>query len=516
MALTLLALSHIGARTPLMGWSSWNTYRVNISDSLILKQARALHSLRLDTLGYRYINIDDGFFGGRDADGNLLFHPRRFPHGLRPVADSIHALGLRAGIYSDAGRNTCGNFWDNDTIARGVGLLGHEEADCRLLFDSIGFDFIKIDFCGGDAFQNSEHLSLDPATRYRAIRAAAGSGVAINACRWNYPGTWVSEVAQSWRISPDISCSWQSVSEIIRQNLYLSAYADGHGFNDMDMLEVGRSLSPEEEHTHFAIWCIMSSPLLIGCDLTKLPPRTLSLISNPELIAVNQDSLGLQAYVADRHGAGYILVKDLGERNGLSRAVALYNPSDSPLTMTLNFSGIDLDGNVALRDLTARRDEGCFRNSATFTIEPRGTRLFKAVGEQRLERRLYEAETAFLTAYQEIYNPVFTGTAYYAADTLASGGVAVTNLGARPDNDLVWRHIYIPQGGKRTLTIHFSSPEKRQVFVSVNGGAGRLIDVDAGRSEATLECEMRAGDNTVRLYNDRHRAPDVDCLTTGL
>ena len=156
-----------------MGWSSWNTYRVNISDSLILCQAEALVGFGLDTVGYRYVNIDDGYFGGRDlASGELKFHPVRFPVGLKPVVDGIHALGLKAGIYSDAGRSTCGSFWDNDTIALNVGLYGHESRDCRLFFKDLGFDFIKIDFCGGDAKQNGEHLSLDPRKQYGIIRDA--------------------------------------------------------------------------------------------------------------------------------------------------------------------------------------------------------------------------------------------------------------------------------------------------------------------------------------------------------
>lgn len=144
------------AEAPIMGWSSWNTYRVNISDSLIMVQAEAMKGLGLDTLGYKYINIDDGYFGGRDRkSGQLKIHSQRFPKGLKPVVDYIHSLGLKAGIYSDAGKNTCGNFWDNDTIAECVGLYGHERGDCDFLFKKLGFDFIKVDFCGGDSAQTS-------------------------------------------------------------------------------------------------------------------------------------------------------------------------------------------------------------------------------------------------------------------------------------------------------------------------------------------------------------------------
>lgn len=172
-AATLLAsvLAAPASDGPTMGWSSWNTYRVNICDSLIMRQADAMVANGLKDAGYRYINIDDGYFGGRDSHGTLLIHPVRFPRGLKPVVDHIHALGLKAGIYSDAGRNTCGNYYDNDSIARGVGMYGHDREDAEFFFTTTGFDFIKVDFCGGDAPQNSERLSLDERERYTAIAA---------------------------------------------------------------------------------------------------------------------------------------------------------------------------------------------------------------------------------------------------------------------------------------------------------------------------------------------------------
>ena len=156
----LSALTVAADETPIMGWSSWNTYRVNISENIIKLQARTMHEKGLDKAGYRYINIDDGYFGGRDANGNLKIHPERFPNGLKPVVDYIHSFGFKAGIYSDAGRNTCGSYWDQDKAGIGVGLYGHDQQDADYFFKETGFDFIKVDFCGGDAGQNSERLSL--------------------------------------------------------------------------------------------------------------------------------------------------------------------------------------------------------------------------------------------------------------------------------------------------------------------------------------------------------------------
>ena len=141
---------------PLMGWSSWNTYGFQISEQLIMSQTSAMVNKGLKNVGYKYINIDDGFFGGRDSEGNLLIHPTRFPNGMKKVVDFIHSRGLKAGIYSDAGKNTCASFHGGDKIGEGVGLYGHDQEDIDLYFKDLGFDFIKVDFCGGDPVHNNE------------------------------------------------------------------------------------------------------------------------------------------------------------------------------------------------------------------------------------------------------------------------------------------------------------------------------------------------------------------------
>ena len=226
---------------PIMGWSSWNTYRININEQLIKKQADAIIDRGLKTVGYRYINIDDGFFGWRDESGILHTHPKRFPNGLENIVKYIHDKGLKAGIYSDAGSNTCGSIWDNDPNGIGVGLYGHEKQDADLFFNKWGVDFIKIDYCGA-----GQELALDEQKRYTEI----------------------------YRAFNDITPEWASIKHIINKNLYLSAYARNGHYNDMDMLEIGRGLKPEEEEVHFGMWCIMSSPLLIGCDLTTIPDKS--------------------------------------------------------------------------------------------------------------------------------------------------------------------------------------------------------------------------------------------------
>ena len=361
MALALagsLTLQAQEKELPTMGWSSWNTFALNISDSIIMRQADVMASTPLKDAGYRYINIDDGYFGGRDAKtGQLLIHPVRFPRGLKGVVDHIHGLGLKAGIYSDAGANTCGNYYGGDTIAHDVGLYRHDQQDCDFFFKELDFDFIKVDYCGADVPQNRQRYCLDPKERYTAIHEAMAKtgkkGLRLNVCRWDYPGTWVHDVATSWRMSVDINCSWPSVRGIIDQSLYLSAYGYDGRYNDMDMLEVGRTLTAEEDKTHFGMWCIMASPLLIGCDMSTLTPEAMALLCNKELIALNQDPLMLQAYVAkhDLQNGTYVFVKDIETLEGTTRAVALYNPTDETQTVSIDYADIQQEGVTQVRDL---------------------------------------------------------------------------------------------------------------------------------------------------------------------
>lgn len=503
---------------PVMGWSSWNTYRVNISDSLIMRQASAMRNSPLFDAGYRYVNIDDGYFGGRDsATGRLRIHPVRFPGGMRPVVEHIHSLGLKAGIYSDAGTSTCGYFYDQDSIASNVGLNGHETEDCEFFFNDLGFDFIKVDFCGGSSWQNPDMTALDPETSYCRIRKAMDAtgrkDLRMNVCRWDYPGTWVDKVGASWRISHDISCSWNSVKDIIEQNLYLSAFA-GDGYNDMDMLEVGRTLTPEEDRTHFAMWCIMASPLLIGCDLTTVRPETMQLLTNADLIAINQDRLGKQAYVADMQGGTYVLVKDVVEANGSERAVALYNPEDAPKSIVLRFRDVDLGGKIELRDLMSQKDMGIFTDSIVVTVPAHGVKIYRGKAQKRLERRVYEAETAYLTAYQELYNPFASGSPFREKDERCSGGIRISNLGSSPRNDLQWREVYSEEGGDYMAEFRVVSDLESYFLVSVNGGKAQKIKV--GKSgdlqSVSIDVRLRPGNNIIRLVNDRGPMPSIDSM----
>ncbi len=348
-------------QTPLMGWASWNHFHVNISEDIIKAQADVMVSSGMQDAGYTYVNIDDGFFGGRDSQGTILPHPKRFPNGLKAVADYIHSKGLKAGIYSDAGINTCASYWDQDTIGVGMGLYGHDRQDLTLMLAHWGYDFIKIDWCGG------QWLGLDEQTRYTEIAnliKAIKPGTVYNICRWEFPGAWATSIADSWRISGDIQNNFQSILHIIDLNADLWKYASPGHYNDMDMLQVGRGMSYEEDKAHFSMWCMMNSPLLAGNDLRTMSSQTLEILTNTEVIAVNQDPLGYQARRLIDNGELEVWGKPLISTMSGQVAVALLNRTETiqSIEFKLEDVGIDAGKGYNYMDLwtkqmyTAQRD----------------------------------------------------------------------------------------------------------------------------------------------------------------
>ena len=524
IAMSCLAATTLMAQTPLgptMGWSSWNTYELDINESLICRQADAMVDKGLKDVGFDHINIDDGFYAGRDKQtGELIIHPDRFPNGLKPVADYVHSKGLKAGIYSDAGANSCSHFWGNDPNGEGIGFYGHDQHDADYYFVKCGFDFIKIDFCGGDGPQNKMNLVLDPEERYtaidKAIKTTGRTDVRMNVCRWDYPGSWVSNVAFSWRTTHDIRDAWWSVRGILAENLYLSAYSSKGHYNDMDMLEVGRSMTNEEDKTHFGMWCIMNSPLLIGCDLTTIKPATLSLLKNTELIALNQDTLYQQAYIVGLVNGCHLLVKDLERLNGKKRAFAIYNPNDNDKRVAVSFADLCLGGTVSLRDVFARRDLGEFTGQYEVNVPAHGTRIYVAEAVQRLERVRYEAETGFINAYQELKNNQAEKTGIYSADNNCSSGFKAEWLGQSEQNALQWNNVYAKKGGKRTLTIGFLTEGERQLTVSVNGKTVKTLSAKGqgwGRvSTVSIPIKLKKGNNIIRLSNPTDWMPNIDYI----
>lgn len=511
-----------GVKPPLMGWSSWNAYMVDISDSIITHQADLMVEKGLKEAGYRYVNIDDGFFGYRDERGYMVPHPERFPkgpEGMRALVDHIHSLGLKAGIYSDAGDNTCGSSYNHDLNGLGAGLYGHDVVDAERYFNEWDFDFIKLDYCGG------QNLKLDPEVRYREIRrvidSVATRHIRINVCRWNFPGTWVNGIGDSWRISADIRPVWKSIKYIVGKNLYLSAYAGNGNYNDMDMLAVGYNIKPSpfweeglglsytEEEAHFGIWCIMSSPLLLGCDIEYIPEETMKIITNPELIAINQDRLGLQAHVVQHVGETYVFAKDILEKWGNTRAVALYNPADTSMRFTLTPEEIEMTGTLTVRDLNLNADLGeC--SSIEMTLPPHSAKILKVSGE-RIEPTLYEAEWGYCPDFTAIKG---TGVKYVPMEGTSGRAVAM-NLGGSESNCLEWRDVHSIAGGEYELSVTLQDcDENAGLRLSVNGEEKEMVSCGAGKNgfhTLNFPARLRKGKNCVRIWSETP-LPAVDKL----
>ena len=374
-------------KTPIMGWASWNCFRTNITEEGLKAQIDALKTTELDKYGYTYFNIDDGFFGGRDKDGVLQFHKERFPNGIKVIADYAHKNGLNAGIYSDGGDKTCGYYYDNEgDNGINVGLYNHEEQDLTMYLEDFGFDFIKVDWCGG------LRLGLDEKEQYTKIskiiddiRKRTGRCIVFNICRWHFPGEWAADIADSWRTGADITPDFNSVINQIDNIKPLRKFCSPSHVNDLDMMQLGNGLSNEKEKTHFAMWCMMSTPLVIGCDLTKISDSTLEILKNEELIAINQDKACRQAYVIkeirDKTETllGEIWVKELyadGEK-----AVAFLNRSGNALDMELSLPEAGMNGKIlSIRNLCEHCDMEITEN-ISITVNPHGTTVFRIKSE---------------------------------------------------------------------------------------------------------------------------------------
>lgn len=337
------------APRPQMGFNNWNSThcRPEFNETMIRGIADRLVSLGLRDIGYTYLNLDDCWAEpDRDSEGNLVVNRQRFPGGLKKLADYIHARGLRFGLYSSAGAFTCQKREEGGF----PGALDHEMQDAALLA-SLGVDYLKYDNCN--------HGVLDARERYRRMATAlhrSGRAIFYSVCEWGENRSWLWAAdpdidANSWRTTGDIEDSFQSMLRIYHENVVLDAYARPGHWNDPDMLEIGNGgMSRGEYRTHFSLWAIMAAPLLIGTDLRKIDAAALAILSNREVIAIDQDELGRQGRrIRDRVDA-QVIVKPLQDG---SLAVALFNPSDHPSTITVETTELGLlaAGHYAVRDL---------------------------------------------------------------------------------------------------------------------------------------------------------------------
>jgi alpha-galactosidase len=340
------------ALTPPMGWNSWNTFQTHIDEKLIEGMADAMVSSGMRDAGYVYIVLDDGWDEReRDADGNLVGDLHRFPNGMKALGDYLHAHGFKFGIYNCAGTKTCAGY---------PGGHGHELADAKM-YASWGVDYLKYDWCNTQG--------LNPQDSYNAMRDAlhaAGRPVVFSMCEWGQskPWTWAANTGHLWRTYGDITDVYEGVEKwshgwkvILDQQVGLEKYAGPDHWNDPDMLEVGnRRLTYAESRGHFSLWCILAAPLIAGNDVRHMKPEIHDILTDRDVLAIDQDPLGKQGFRVLAEPTREIWAKEL---SGGDWAVAVLNTGKEPATLGVSWSQLPfLKGTYSVRDLWANKDLG--------------------------------------------------------------------------------------------------------------------------------------------------------------
>lgn len=371
------------ALTPAMGWNSWNCWGLSVSDQKVRSSAQALIDKGLIDHGWTYMNIDDGWEAeSRDSTGNILPNDK-FPD-MRSLGDWLHAHGLKFGIYSSPGTRTCGGY---------LGSFEHEMLDATS-YASWGIDYLKYDWCSyGDIYKKVGDTSLyafmKPYVVMQRALKVQNRDIYYSLCQYGMHDVWKwgAEVGgNSWRTTGDITDTWASLSNIGFRQHKLFPYAKPGHWNDPDMLIVGdvgwgedlheTRLTPDEQYTHISLWCLLSAPLLIGCDISRMDDFTLNLLTNDEVLAVDQDILGKQAQQKIKKANYQVWVKPLDDG---AYAIGIFNLSQSYQTIGFNWKTAGLPGNFQVRDLWQQKNIGHSGTSFSTRIPPHGVRLIEVM-----------------------------------------------------------------------------------------------------------------------------------------
>ena len=360
------------ALMPPMGWNSWNKFACNVSEDLIKSMADGMVSSGMKDAGYQYVVIDDCWQVSRDADGIIVADATRFPSGIKALADYVHSKGLKFGIYSDAGEKTC---------AGRPGSMGHEYQDA-LTYAKWGVDYLKYDWCNTGKRNAEEAYST-----MRDALKAAGRPIVFSICEWGTakPWMWAKEVGNLWRTTSDISDKWSGAKKwpdgtccefgmlnIVDLQVGLESFAGPGHWNDPDMLEVGNGgMTTPEYRAHFSLWCVLAAPLMAGNDLRSMKPEIKEILTNKEVIALNQDALGREGSRVWKDGDREVWSKQL--KDG-SRAVLLLNRSGSEAEIAVPWEAIGYPGDISasVRDLWAHKDLGKFTAKFGTKVESHG------------------------------------------------------------------------------------------------------------------------------------------------
>ena len=357
------------ALTPPMGWNSWNKFGCNVSEDMIRQMADAMVRSGMKYAGYQYVVIDDCWQVERDANGNIVPDPKRFPSGMKALADYVHSKGLKFGLYSDAGVKTC---------AGRPGSRGYEFQDARQ-YAAWGVDYLKYDWCSTSTQDAHASYAL-----MREALNAAGRPIVFSMCEWGTakPWLWAKDIGNLWRTTgdikdrwdgkekwPDGSCCSYGMLNILDMQDGLESYAGPGHWNDPDMLEVGNGgMTTSEYRAHFSLWSILAAPLIAGNDLRDMKPEIHDILTNREVIAVNQDSLGMQGRRVRKDADSDVWVKQL--RDG-SRAVVLLNRAATAKEIAVSWEELGYPSHIPanVRDLWMAKDLGQSKGKFAATVD---------------------------------------------------------------------------------------------------------------------------------------------------
>lgn len=361
------------ALTPPMGWNTWNTFACDINEILIKETTDVMIATGMRDAGYVYIVLDDCWLSKeRDAEGNLTADPEKFPSGMKALGDYLHSKGFKFGIYNCAGTKTCAGY---------PGGRGHEFQDARI-YASWGVDYLKYDWC--------EHGTANAQETYKTMRDAlykAGRPIVFSMCEWgqNEPWKWAGPVAHLWRTTGDITDCWDckpekewenNIKSLLDRQVGLEKYAGPGHWNDPDMLEVGNpGLTPAESRAHFSLWCMLAAPLMAGNDVRIMTEDIRNILTDEEVIAIDQDPLGRQGYRFSQTPEKEVWVKELSDGDW---AVCVLNAGKKAAEMKVSWGDLTfLNGTYQVRDLWRKKDAGTTAMDVTQTIDSHDVALFQ-------------------------------------------------------------------------------------------------------------------------------------------
>lgn len=357
---------------PPMGWNGWNKFRCDpsLNEKSLMETADLIVETGMRDAGYEYVNLDDCWQIGRDESGNIIVDSKRFPNGIKYLADYVHQKGLKFGIYTSGGNVTC---------EKRPGSYSFEKHDAQTYADW-GVDYIKIDWCGIDGSDTYTQYkvwrdAIDDTGRKMIMSIAIAN---IDHVENHSPWIWGRELAGIWRTAIDVQADWPDILRVMDRNSTYAEYAGRGGWNDADMLQVGNGMLYEEDKSHFIMWSMMASPLLAGNDLREMSEETRKILTHKGVIALNQDPLGIQASLVHQERDTQVWVKILEHRG--KRAVALLNRSEEPQRITVSASDIGLHDLMYIKDIWEGKDIGFRMKEYTVLVQPHDTAILQIQG----------------------------------------------------------------------------------------------------------------------------------------